>query len=328
MNELIIRAREYINKILGFEAAIEARDLNQKLAAYLTSLYDFYSLRLENHEFILMVDNSGNFPNPSSINKHLTAVQTKLGIQPVYVCESMSRDARREMIKHRTPFIVPHNQLYLPCIGFDLKEHFPAKISKVGKFSPFTQFTALTAILMHDYDILHVSLLAEKIGYSIATASRVITELKKIGALSCERNGKERRCTWKSRGSELWKLLLPRFTDPLRKNHYIIANPDILPVLRMAGLTALAHYSLLAEPNIPVYACSFKIYNKLNKAGKIVILDYPSGDAVELQVWNYDPIPLTNSDFVDPLSLYLSIKNDPDDRTQLSLKEMMRKIQW
>jgi hypothetical protein len=31
---------------------------------------------------------------------------------------------------------------------------------------------------------------------------------------------------------------------------------------------------------------------------------------------------------VDPLSLYLSLRNNVDDRVQLSLDELMEKIEW
>ena len=51
------------------------------------------------------------------------------------------------------------------------------------------------------------------------------------------------------------------------------------------------------------------------------------GDYV--QVWKYDPAKFSSvPDRVDPLSLYLSLKDDPDPRVQGELRAVMEEMKW
>lgn len=59
-------------------------------------------------------------------------------------------------------------------------------------------------------------------------------------------------------------------------------------------------------------------------------IEVPTGDpdAREIEVWSYPPALFAENEIVDPLSLYLSLKGDTDERTQSALHEMMRKFGW
>lgn len=52
-----------------------------------------------------------------------------------------------------------------------------------------------------------------------------------------------------------------------------------------------------------------------------------------LEVWKYDPLPLVerlanDQQVVDPLSLYLSLKDMQDERIQLALEQITNKYIW
>ena len=49
---------------------------------------------------------------------------------------------------------------------------------------------------------------------------------------------------------------------------------------------------------------------------------------VQLQVWKYDPQPLMQNNRLDTVSLYMSLKDSPNERVQACLKEMLDKEQW
>ena len=50
----------------------------------------------------------------------------------------------------------------------------------------------------------------------------------------------------------------------------------------------------------------------------------PEEDApVLLELWKYPP-NIIGDDAVDSLSLYLTLRNDPDERVQIALDEMMK----
>jgi hypothetical protein len=94
-----------------------------------------------------------------------------------------------------------------------------------------------------------------------------------------------------------------------------------------AGLSALALYSMLTEPPNPIYAASAAQWKRAQEVGvRHELVAAPS--AVEWQIWSYPPRLLENSQVVDPLSLTLSLKEEPDDRIQQALDELRDKFPW
>jgi hypothetical protein len=51
-------------------------------------------------------------------------------------------------------------------------------------------------------------------------------------------------------------------------------------------------------------------------------------DVLEVEVWSYDPGPLADQGAVDPLSLYLSLKDNKDERVEAALEGMLGSLQW
>jgi hypothetical protein len=48
----------------------------------------------------------------------------------------------------------------------------------------------------------------------------------------------------------------------------------------------------------------------------------------EVEVWSYEPDLLSDGPAVDRFSLYLSLRDDTDERVQSALAEMMRGVTW
>jgi hypothetical protein len=95
----------------------------------------------------------------------------------------------------------------------------------------------------------------------------------------------------------------------------------------MAGLSALASYSMLAEPPIPTYAVSSVQWRTAVRAG-IEVLPEALPGACQWQVWSYTPVLLPGSKTVDPLSLTLSLQEEADERIQLALDELKEHFPW
>jgi hypothetical protein len=47
-----------------------------------------------------------------------------------------------------------------------------------------------------------------------------------------------------------------------------------------------------------------------------------------LEIWAYDPLVLSAGDTVDPLSLFLSMRDSPDERIQQQLRILLEGIEW
>ena len=95
-----------------------------------------------------------------------------------------------------------------------------------------------------------------------------------------------------------------------------------------AGLSALAHYSMLAEPENSSIALSREVWKSLQKKATVrrTLADEPG--ALTVEVWNYTPTLFAQDGWVDRLSLYLSLKDTEDERVQDALDQMLEELPW
>lgn len=94
-----------------------------------------------------------------------------------------------------------------------------------------------------------------------------------------------------------------------------------------AGLSALAEYSALAEPRVPVVALDqAKATRMLTARG---IQELPAAEK-PIERWGFGPTSRARSDgpAVDRLSLHLSLRKDADERGPSALDKMIRGIKW
>lgn len=83
---------------------------------------------------------------------------------------------------------------------------------------------------------------------------------------------------------------------------------------------------MLTEPRETVYATGREGWKKIrDSVREIPVQD--TGTCL-LQIWRYDPGLFARDGYVDPFSLYLSLRNDTDERVQSALQKMMEDEKW
>jgi hypothetical protein len=97
--------------------------------------------------------------------------------------------------------------------------------------------------------------------------------------------------------------------------------------LQLAGESALSRLSDLNPPRIPCYAVGRSKWKEMQKDG-ISISERPDPGDIQLQVWRYDPDITAQDGMVDPLSLYISLRSEKDERVQGALEELIGGHQW
>ena len=93
----------------------------------------------------------------------------------------------------------------------------------------------------------------------------------------------------------------------------------------ISSYNALAEYSTLSKEDQNVYAIDQNSYLRKVKEQAIIENIYQEGDQ-RLEVWNYDPALLAKDEYVDPFSLYLIFQDNPDERVQIALEDMMENV--
>ena len=317
----------YIQEALGLEVAPAAWPARERLPRFLKDLYRFAEIRLVGVKCLLMFDADQGPRSPATVRKHVDLVQQKWPAAAVYVRPQITAYHRKRLVEQKVPFIVPGNQMYLPMLGLDLREHFRMLRSPRPTLSPATQALILHALQRRAGDVLTPSELAQRLEYSAMTMTRAFDELEGAHLGEISRRGRERCLRLGKDRRALWQKAEPLLRTPVAKRLFIRPVALRSPVIR-AGLSALAEYSMLAPPAHPVHALSRKDWQSLRRRRQAVELPEPDADAQELEVWTYRPALLADGDRVDPLSLYLSLRDTRDERIEAALEEMLRTLPW
>jgi len=315
---------EYLHQTLGVRPHAVVWDGAGRLPAFLTARYRFALIDLEGRELLLMVDENPDPEPPATIRKHAEQVRAKWGGSIVYVRDRVTAYNRKRLIEQRVPFIVPGNQMYLPELGLDLREYFRTPPPTKRKFRPATQAVLIFMLLYRDEDGATASELAPVLGYTTMTLSRAFDELESVELATSDASGRERVIRFHARRRETWERAQPWLIDPVKSRHFVAICPNGL----QAGQDALAHYTMLAEPRIPVTAIGHKQWLAfIQESPEAELRDRESAKS-EVEVWKYEPRQHDKPGTVDPLSLYMSVKDTADERVEQALDVLMEQVRW
>ena len=328
---LVAATRKYLNEVLGIPTPKEKPWAQAgALPYFLQDAFQFAELELLGHPIVLAI-------TPSSEEQALGDIRTRLdkvraqGVPPVvFVTDALASYERKRLIEQKVPFIVPGNQLYLPDLGLDLREHFRQRAPTTGTaLSPSTQAILIAALMNEPLATdWHPARLASPMGYTPMTLSRSVRELNAAGLAATRKVGRSQYLHRELPPQEIWEMARPLLRSPVRRTLWAVS--DTLPAgrqWRLAGLSALARDSMLTEPRQPVYATTFAEWREAVKAGAREAPE-PSDAAQELELWIYDPALVPGRETVDPLSLTLSLQDSTDERVLQALDELKGQLPW
>ncbi|HTN41236.1 MAG TPA: hypothetical protein VLZ84_08810 [Asticcacaulis sp.] len=316
----------YVGETLHTPVRLSAMENVRQLPIYLTADYRFFDVLLGNRKLVFMVrkDDAGT---PAEIGKHLSQAQSKLFVPVVFVAESLTAKNRSRLIKGAIPFVVPGNQLYIPELALDLREHFRAKKVRAGEgLTPVAQavlFRHLLGIRTRD---VTASDIAGNLNYTPMSVGRAIDVLTDLGLATSDKVGRERHIHFELEGEALFERAKPLLRSPVRSLRYL-TGAERFPNFRLAGESALARLTPLNPPGVKHYAASLAYWNNIQETEDVEEVDPEEAEAI-LEIWSYDPAPLARKMTVDPLSLYAQFMNHPDERIAMATDELLGTLNW
>lgn len=328
MNNLLEKLKKYLKEVLGVEISILPFKEFNKFPFLLVDTYTFYEMFFLNNYCLLMVSKDDIELTPNTIQKHWEQVAKQCDSPRIYVSNTISSYNRKRLIQHQIPFIIPNNQIYIPDLGLDLREHFKQQRVHKQLFSPATQTVIISALLQKKSERLIPSELAAKLGYSHMTMTRAFNDLETAGIGTLINKGKERWWIFEGSKRDLWEQTKEMLRSPIKSRESMKLLPGVkMPQIPLAGMSALAEMTMINPPQLPIYAMGIEDYRKVNmpKGFQLSSLDEAK---LELEIWHYNPTSFSEHERVDPFSLYLSLRNVKDERIEAALEELMEKIIW
>jgi len=328
MNELVRTFVDYLGETLGITVRPEPWDGCRSLPVFMQSLYDCYSARILNEQCLLLVSREEEEEiTPAAILKHHDIARKKWPGIVIIAKRAIQSNNRQRLVEYKVPFVVPGNQLYLPDIGLDLREHF-RRVRETGKpFSPATQVVVLRTLSTGSHGPLTTTQLVGVLPYTPMTIKRAFDEIEQAQIGVTKMRGRERELRFEKTGRELWDAALPFLRNPVQRQVTAMFPSGAVTGLE-AGLTALSRYSMISAPALPALAISAEAWKTAKTNPNVREIAYQDENACLLEIWRYDPHLLSADHTVDRLSLFLSLRDSSDERVEIALDEMMEDLPW
>jgi hypothetical protein len=306
-----------------------AKAPHEKLPLYLRKRYGCYRARILGRDWILAIENPHEDATPAATYAtHADVITGDMGKPTVLVLPGLQSRTRQKLIRLRVPFIVPERQTFLPLALVDLRERQNLlRRHATKRLTPAAQVVVLYHLERENLDGWPLSRIALATGYSPIMLSKVRAELEATGLCDARKTGRTISLAFRFAGRELWDKVLPWLTTPLRTTHWARWDKPPADAL-VAGMTALCRTTKISDDRIPTCCMAAPAFHEAVDRGDIRIMHDSDEADVRIEVWSYDPRVLTDRDIADPLSVYLTLREVPDERVQDQLETLLKRVSW
>ncbi|MBO6577093.1 MAG: hypothetical protein JJ896_15005 [Rhodothermales bacterium] len=327
MEDLPKRLTVYFEEALG--ASLEMHPWRRSLPHFLRHAYDYGVAEVLGAKLLFVFDDADEERAPSVIRKHISQMRAnEEGIDGVvYVPRRVSAYNRSRMVKQGLPFVVPGNQMYLPTIGIDFREHFRRSRPEPARLSPSAQVLLIHMLLHRTDSRITPKQAGITLGYSPMTMTRAFDELEAAKLAISQSHGRTRPLGLIAPPGETWQLALSYLRSPIKRRSVIQRN-SALDAAPIAGLSALAEYTMMAHPRRPTRALSQEAWQKVRVSLDTTSIPQQDPDAITIEVWSYSPSVISHRECVDHLSLFLSLRDSEDERVTAALDELLEQVAW
>ena len=308
----------YINKVLGIKVVY----VNTNLGHYPNFISTRYHLRvisLEGKKAIFLYPKA-ELEQIRTLKKHIDKIQTKENLPVVLILNKLTFRQREYLIREKIPFVVDGKQIYLPFLATYLQERYNAEKQPREEILPSAQMLFLRFLYLGAQE-LPMNQAAKDLNLTSMSISRASTQLVEMKLLNVRRDGIQKILFSNETPESLFQKAKGKLLNPVKRTIYVTEGLIGTELLK-SGYSALSEYSMLNMPNVQCFASDS--ISKWQKNATNTLQDSKTQVAVEL--WRYDPKKLSDVKAVDLLSLALSLEDDPDERVEEAVEDMLRNL--
>lgn len=328
----------FIDEVLG--QPLKATPLIKKakggLPMYITEGYELYQGKIFDREVILVKVRKENEFSILQLGKHLTQIKQMLKQPVIALFDEMAAYKRKRLIEKKINFIVLDKQLFIPELMIDLREQSTKPNKEATKMLPVAQILVLYHLLYKQNKWkIESNTFKDNAAYFNTNAMAITRAANNLEQLKlCKIEGeRDKNIRFQLDNIALWQEIERQelWANPILKKVYVDKIPEGLTLLR-SNTSALPEYSEMNPSKQHYYAVEKKAFYDLQKNKVLVNANETEGEYC-LEVWNYNPLTLikemnAETPAVDPLSLYLSLKNIKDERIEMALDQILEKYIW
>lgn len=328
-SDLAAELRNYIAATLHRPVRLSRWAGSAGLPTFLTHRYALFNGRIADQPCLFALDQDTADATPAEIAKHISHLGSDFAGNVVYVARRLSSDRRARLIGHGVPFVIPGNQLYVPQLAIDLREHFRARSKRSAEqLSPVAQTILFHHLLGLDEGHNTPSRLATVLKYSAMSIGRGFEELQMHKLAVVVQQGRSKVIEFIGDRRDLFSDARTFLRSATRSEIYLASDAE-LPSKQWAGESALAALTDLSPPRLPAFAIHINSWWDMGKdQSKVPRAKHRDESSTVLELWHYDPKLLSDKPTVDPLSLYAQFWDHADERVSGAAEDLLERLEW
>lgn len=315
-----------IISVLGIQTILipMQRDRLRGINTDLFLRFSFYTIEFNNQMLCaIQVKNEQNSLTPLKYKQITKQIESLVGMPVVVLLNSLAYYERERLINQGVYFIISDKYAFLPSLIVNVQAK--KKNKKTVRLTPAAQYLLLYHLLSEKQKEKYTIRDLEQImPYNYLALTRAISNLEDCKLCSTEIKGNTgiKYIQFDTYKRDLWLKAQDYLSTPVKKILYCDTIPE--GNFSISGVNALSQYSHLNSEQYETRA----IWDKLFNPSEVQFNELEG--LCKLEIWKYPttmPFSLTQ-DVVDKLSLYLSMKDEPDARIEKELEIMIDEMKW
>lgn len=279
----------------------------------------FWRAHFNGYEFCLLEAKKSENHASTDCLRLANRLEELIHLPIVFLFQSLQFVERNRLIERGVYFIVSDKYAYLPFLIINTREVVQKKVEEL---SAVAQYILLYHLQVSSINGTSMTELEKELPYTYVTISRAFKALDDLHLckIIIDEN-RIKRIYFNDEPRDMWGQVLPYMKSPIKRVAYCDSIEGGISLI-YGGITALSHYTHLNPDEIDTYVMDTKQFKAMQTKKAFENLNESEGN-IRLEIWNYPPL---FQDYADPLSLYLTLKEDKDPRVEKELEIMINKI--
>ena len=275
---------------------------------------------------LLFAEPKGKIAAPRSLSVTASNLTSLFQLPTVFLLPACPAYERQRLIDKDVYFVVSDKYVHLPML---LANERIRKTKQAKALTPVAQYLLLYHLQIESIEGLAARDIENKIPYSYASITLGVTCLEDLGLCQKVSDGSKRKIIhFDKTGKELWEQAQPLLVNPVEERIYC---DELLTeeFFTTCGINALAHYTWLNPDPERTIMMTVKQLRDFRASGLIVRPNEFDGN-ISIEAWKYPPVASigTKAEWVDRLSLAVSLREDADPRVEGEVERLINDIEW
>lgn len=247
-------------------------------------------------------------------------VERILNLPVAFLLPSVPSYMRKRLIEQGVYFVISDRYAFFP--GVLINERVRKVTNLEQPLSPVAQYVLLYFLLHTEIKEFTLQEIQPRTPYNYLAVSRAINELEAKQLLQDRKEWRTKLIFSSLSRKELWEKAAPYLASPVKKTIY--TDEIWRDSFYIGGMSALSHYSFLN----PDDQQTFVIWERDFVGNDKSFVDWGGADfKYKIEIWKYSPqMGAWQNEYVDKLSLYLSMRDDNDPRVEKELETIINEI--